>query len=63
MKLKIKAILANMGMNAQEFSKVADIPYNHFRGVMSGATKMTAYDLVKIQEVTKLDFNEISIEQ
>lgn len=63
MKLKIKAILANMSMNAQEFSKLADIPYNHFRGVMSGAAKMTAYDLIKIQEVTKLDFNDISIEQ
>lgn len=62
-KMTIKTILAYMNMNSEDFAKATGIAVNHLRSVMSGRAKMTAEDMIRIHQLTKIPYDSISVKQ
>lgn len=54
-KLNVRALAAMMNMSIEQMAKECGISDSHLKSVSSGRARMTAEELLKLAEFTKVD--------
>lgn len=58
-KLNVRALAAKMGMSIESLAEACGIGKSHLKQVSAGNVEMTAYDLKKLSEITKVPADNI----
>lgn len=61
-KMNVKTLASYMNMTIEELANACDIDVNHLRSVQAGRAAMTARDLVMLQRITKIPYENIKID-